>query len=137
MSYLTTADFEKSIRTQRLNQIIDSDSTKLTNASETAESMIKDYLNGLYDTTEIFNRTGSNRHKNVVRWCLMLAIYYIYDNVEDQLVPERVIKNYDDTIAHLEKIADAKISAELPRKTDSEGDDKTKFRWGSNKARSH
>jgi len=137
MSYLTQSDYDRAIKDHRLQQIIEQDLTILDDASDTAEAIIRDYLNSRYDVDDVFSKTGSNRHKQVVRWALMIALYIIYDRIEDALVPERIIKNYDDTLKHLERISDAKVEALLPRLQDADGDDITKFRWGSNTARSH
>lgn len=137
MPYLTQTDYEGSVRDQRLQQIIDEDLTILDNASDTAEAIVRDYLASRYDVEAIFALSGANRHAQVVRWCLMLALYIIYDRVEDDLVPERIIKNYDDTLQTLTMIADARMSANLPRIVDAESNPVTKFRWGSNPKRSH
>lgn len=134
--YLTEDDYKNSIKDYRLQQIIDNDTTKLDFATDIAVSTVKDYLNDLYRTDIIFSKTGAQRDSNVVRWTLMLAIYYLYDRIEDNLVPERIIKNHDDTIAHLKLIALGKINANLPKKTAPDGKPKTRFRWGSNRQNS-
>jgi phage gp36-like protein len=140
MSYLSNSDFQKSIKDHRLQQIIDSDLEEevalLAYASDTAESIIRDYLNSRYDVDAIFAKSGNQRDKQVTRWMLMIAIYVIYDRIEDDMVPERVIKNYDDTLKHLVSICDGRVEAVLPRKKDDEDNPKTKFRWGSNRMNS-
>lgn len=135
MSYLVENDFKKSLRDVRLSQIVDGNSTLLDDASDAAEAIVRDYLNSRYNVEEIFNKTGNDRHKQVVRWTLLIALYIIYDRIEDDLVPERVIKNYDETIATLKEICDAKMEAVLPRRVDEKNATVTKFRWGSNKRR--
>ena len=67
-----------------------------------------------------------------------LAIYDIYDRVPDEDVPERVIKNYDDTWVQLMNASAGKLSLDLPKATDPEtGKKKTKFRGGSMPPRTH
>lgn len=136
-AYLIEADFKTVLRDVRLTQIVEGSTTLLADVSDEAQAKITDSLDALYDTDVIFAKTGTNRDKNVLRWMKMIALYYLYSRVEDDLVPERVIKDYDDTLKTLERIEDAIINAKLPRRIDTKGETKTKFRWGSNPKREH
>lgn len=141
MSYIAEADLKVQIREYQMDQIIDEDDTIIEMASQDAESMIIDALHQYYDTTMIFAQTGVNRHTNVVLWAKRLTLYFIYERVHDAMVPERVIKHYDETKETLNKIAGGEISVSLPVLTvqsgSSDGKPKTKFRWGGEKKRSH
>ncbi len=136
-SFIEKSDYNYQLRTYKLDQIIDEDDTVLDDAEEDAIAEVKDYLFQNYNTELIFSQTGSQRSKNVLRWVKNVVIYYIYERVPDELVPERVIKDYDDTIEKLEKISAGDIAADLPRRQTEEGKPKTQFRWGSQPARSH
>jgi phage gp36-like protein len=137
MAFLTQEDYKRKIKDHRLQMILDGEVNLLSDISEDAESTVADYLNALYDVEAIFGKLGAERDRNVLRWTLNIATYFLYDLVEDVMMPERVEKDYDDTLRHLTNIADAKISAILPRRQTDEGKPVTKFRWGSGQARSH
>lgn len=137
MAYITKQDLTVNIRTYRINQIIDGDDTIIENASMEAEAMIIDALTGKYDTTNIFNKTGAGRDKNILSWAKYIVLYKIYERIPDENVPERVIKNYDDTFDFLMKIAEGRVSVSLPRIVDQKGEKKTKTRWGSVPKRTH
>lgn len=138
MAFLNKEDFKTSIRTYRLDQIIDDDESVLTNAIAEAVGILINTMTGPgYDTRHIFSRSGSARDQQVVGWGRYIALYKIYERIPDEDVPERIIKNYDDTMELLTKVSDGRLSLNLPRQKDEKGRTKTKFRWGSVPKRSH
>lgn len=136
-NFIDKSDYSRLIRSNRLDEILDADDALLDEAEKDAIAEVSDYLAEYYDVDQIFSQSGSSRNRNALNWTRRVVMYMIYERVPDQLVPERIIKNYDDTIRTLEKIAAGKINAELPRKMDEESKARTKFRWGSQNARSH
>ena len=139
MAFLKKQDLVSKIRDERLNQIIDNDDTVLNDPYREAEDAVRSALTGPgYDVEHIFSRTGSARSGLVLSWVKNLAIYYIYDRIPDEDVPERVIKNYDDTWVQLMNASAGKLSLDLPKETDPEtGRKMTKFRGGSMPPRTH
>lgn len=140
MAWLEKADMKTTIRTYRLDEILDNeeDNAIFDEAAATAEELVKDRLVDHFDTNTIFNTSGSGRPKNVLQWVKYLTLYLVYERIPDELVPERVVKNYDDTLKFLDKVAEGRVSINLPRKLDPvTGATKTKFRWGSVPKRSH
>lgn len=134
MIFITNADLDVHIPQRRLNQIIANNATILDTAESTAIRNVKDALYSKYDVDAIFS--GTDKPAQVVRWVCVLVLYYIHERIPDAQVPERVVRNYDDVLATLEKIADGKWSIDLPSKADEDNKPKTKFRWGSKPRRS-
>lgn len=135
-TYITQDDYLPMITDKRLTQVIESDTVLLDYAELTAISIVRDALHVLYDVDAIFSLTGTNRHPQVVRWCVTLALYFLYERVPDAVTPDRVKDNYTLTLETLEGIEDAKKSVDLPRKT-VDDETVTKFRWGSQPPRGH
>jgi hypothetical protein len=144
--FITKADYLHQIREYKLDQILQEDNADedqiLEDAEGTAIATVRDALiGGGYDADVVFSKTGVERPKQVMRWVKCLVLYYIYERVPDDLVPARVIKDYDLTIEILDKINDGKMNVDLPsiQVPDGEGGTKpeTKFRWGSQPKRSH
>ncbi|NME69015.1 phage protein Gp36 family protein [Flammeovirga aprica] len=134
---ITQDDLKVNIRTERLDQIIDEDQAVLNDAILDAEATVHDALFDKYDTVEIFSKVDAERSRTVMRWLKYLCIYYIYDRIPDHMVPERVIKNYDDTKEELDRVNDGKLSVNLPRLFTEDGSKpKTNTRWSSAKKRS-
>lgn len=135
-TFITTDDYKVHIKDQRLAQTIDANNAILTDAEETAIAVIKDALHSRHDVDTIFSSTGEDRPKQVVRWVLSLVLYYIHERLPDRMIPERIVKNYDYTLEVLMDIEDGKKSTTLPSLNKEDGTPITKFRWGSNAAKS-
>lgn len=136
-TFITRDDYLTYIEDKRLIQLTNNDSTKLDSAEETAISVVKDSLHTRFDVDVIFATTGTARPQQVVRWVIVLALYYIYERVADAALPERIINNYNDVLDKLKDIEDGKPSIFLPRYLKDDGNPKTKFRWGSQPPRTH
>lgn len=137
MPYLSRADYMMTARSEHLDQITDGDNTLLDAAEKTAIAFVRDALHSRYDVDYIFARTGTARHRQVVRWVTTLSLYYLYERIEDSLVPETIIANYEQTLDDLRAIADGKRSTELPSKPATSTANTTKFRWGSDSKRNN
>lgn len=140
--FLQKLDIDVLLRTYRLNQITDANDVLIDTAASMAEAKIRDALYQYYDVTAIFGTTANARPQNVLTWARHLTIYYLYERVPDEQVPERVVFHYKEVTDLLSDIAKGKIAVDLPRlAVDTDGDGvvetKTKFRWGSVKKRSH
>lgn len=140
MIYITSSDLKLSIPDNRLHMILDNDMTLLDYAESIAMATVQDALYPYYDVNTIYSLSGNNRKAQVTNWIINIMIYHIYDRIPDKLVPDRVIKNYDDTMDILESIADGKRSVMLPvvevdKDDDGDTEPATKFRWGSQERR--
>lgn len=138
---LSFADFKPYIQEKDLKQIcevtdLNDAQTLFDSVYLTAKTIVKDHLFSRYDTTTIFASDFTN-YPQVKRWIIVICIYYLYERIPDKLVPDRVVKNYDDVMEMIDKIADGKLSIELPQLTNIDATPKTKFRWGSEKKKSH
>lgn len=145
MAYLIKDDYKYMIRTYRLDQILEAEDEDedaiLDSAEEEALGMIDKFLGNKYDMVLEFGKTGASRNKVLIRWAKVLVLYYIYERVPDDMVPERVVKNYDEVMEMLEKVEDGDAGIPgLPAKTeevDGQTQPVTTRRWGSQKKRTH
>lgn len=139
--FITKDDYRSTIKTYRLDQLLADESHSpeniMADAEEEAIAVVRDALVAYYDVDTIFAQVGSARAKNVLRWTRCLALYFMFQRVPDDLVPERVVKDYDDCMEMLDAISDGKRSVDLPPKLDDEENAVTKYKWGSRPARSH
>ncbi len=118
-----------------LNQITDNNDDNLDKAEKSAIGSINDMLSGYYNINAELAKSGDNRHSNLLKWMINLALYFVYSRIPDDEIPERVIKDYDDTMKTLEKIATGKTPTTLQAVT-VDGEKKRVFRMGSKKVRS-
>lgn len=134
-TFIERSDYHN-MRDSILNQIVDDDDALLDGVELEAIEEVKNYLFQHYDTTTIFSQTGDDRSKLVLKWCKHVVLYIAHERIPDDQVPDRIIKNYDDTISLLTRINSGKMNVDLPRVQNDEEENKTKFRWGSQNRRS-
>lgn len=138
MTFLTTDDFLMKMSEDIRNQITDTNNAILDDAEIHATAIIQDAFYDKYDLDAEFAKTGDDRHRNLLRWMLNLTIYFIYERIPDEQVPERIVKNYDDTIAEIKAIEQGKRNTSLTKLIREDNQRKeTNFRWGSNEKRTH
>jgi len=138
MIYLTEGDFVAKISDNILEQILDGNNTILDEAEQSATAIIQDAFAQKYDLDAEFAKTGTDRHKNLLRWMLNLTLYFLYERVHDNQVPDRVVKNYDDTVSEIKSIEQGKRNTSLLKLIREDNARKeTNFRWGSNTKKEH
>lgn len=136
MGFLTKDDYDVSINSDMLIQLIDDDEEKLDKAEADSAQVIIDRIGSKYAVASELQKQGSVRNRTLVRWMRMLSLYFIYGRVPDEQIPERVVKDYDDVIKELDKISMGKYSTSLQRIQEN-GEVRTSIRIGSNPPRSH
>jgi hypothetical protein len=147
-TFISKADYLYQIRRARLDQILeaaDEDEDLMLDSAETAAvGMMRKFLDTKYNMAVELAKAGAARNQVLLRFAQVLVIYYIYERVPDEMVPERVVKNYDDVMKMLEKIEDGDSSIPgLTPVTITDPNDTTattpvtRRRWGSLTKRSN
>jgi hypothetical protein len=137
-TFISYNDYQTAKSSRILDLITEDNDTLLDTAELTAIGKITDRLAEKFNLAAEFAKTGSDRNTSLMSWVLALSLYYIYARVPDNDVPERVIKDYDDTLKELEQIQQGKLSCSLQRITDTTtGEIKTRFRMGNSEPRTH
>jgi Protein of unknown function (DUF1320) len=141
MLFLTQEDLLVQIKSERLDQLVDQDHSVLDDAEASAIAMVRDALFGRFDTNTIFATTGPDRPAQVIRWLRCIMLYDLAGRLPEKMVSQRLLKNYDDTLATLTDIEDGKKNTALPPKKDADTEGglsaHTKYGWGSNAKRVH
>jgi len=132
-----TKDFKGFLSTRILTKLNNEYDSELINAEKLAIGMVRDACADKYNMDAELARTGTERNATLIRWLAILATYFMYNDVADDDIPERVIKNYDDVVSQLSRINSGKESVQFTRLTDSDGETTTKFMYGSDTRRSH
>lgn len=136
-AFITQGDYDTWIGPQMLKQIIGTNYALLEPSERIAEQMVRDAVTGKYNISQELTQAGDNRNQTLLRWMLSIATYFIYHDIADQDVPERVLKDYDDVRKELDLIAAGKRGVALLPLTGADGQPSTAFTWGSQSARTH
>lgn len=136
MNFLSPDDYKTKISLDLLAQLTENDPNIIDDAERDAAELINDRIGDKYRVVQELQTAGEARNRTLVRWMRDIAVYFLYARTHDDNQPERVIKDYDDTIKELDKIAIGKYSCNLSR-VQVDGNIRTGIRMGSNKPRTH
>lgn len=142
-NFISKDDYKYQIRTYRLNQILESadedEALILDSAEGEAIAILRKHLDNRYNMDAELAKSGNDRSMVLLRYAKVIVIYLIYERIPDDLVPERVVKNYDEVMKSLEKIEDGDssipgltpITVTDPNSETGQTTVQTKRRWGS------
>lgn len=136
-TFLSSADYLAGTKQRILDLILDGSLTALPLAENDARAYITDLLADRYDLTAEFAKTETDRNNSLIMWMRSITLYKLYARIPDEEVPERVIKDYDDTRRDLELIAKGNLGCSLKRIVDSDGEKISRFRMSNNTPRTH
>lgn len=127
--FLTIKDYLVFITEGVLRKIVRDNDTKLTDSERMAYGYIYEKLSGRFNIDLEMARRGEDRNPALVRWMAVLAIYYIYQSVPDEEIPERVRQNYEDVITEIQRVASGKDNSTLSPVTDQSGEVRVRSRF--------
>ena len=102
-----------------------------------AYGYISEKLSGRYQIGKELLQEGENRNASMLRWMTVLTVYFLYQSVPDDDIPERVRLNYEDVLKEIDRVASGKDNSTLIPVLDQSGKPRTSFRWTSSPRRSH
>lgn len=118
--YVVKTDYYSRISTDLLNRIIQEAANNgddlLATCSKFAEDTIATHANVIYDTSAEWAKAGAERNGLLLVWAINIATYNVYQRIDDEEVPQKVIKNFDDTMEDLQKVSSGKYPLSLPPK---------------------
>lgn len=123
MAFLIDADYRTRIKDNVLADIINDDTSIRVNAELTAQAEMESYLNMRFDVAAIFSQTGTDRDHNIVMIMVDIVLYHIYSRLASVQVPENRMDRYNDAKRWLEWVSQGKLSPNLPKVLDGEGQD--------------
>lgn len=113
IDFLIMADYLVYITEGALQKIIRDNDTKLTDCERMAYGYVYEKLSNRFNLDKEIQKKGESRNPALVRWMSVLAIYYVYQSIPDEEIPERVRQNYEDVIAEIQRVASGKDNSTL------------------------
>lgn len=115
-NFLQPEDYNPQIRNQVLDIITQTNTDTLHTAELAAQEEMEGYLRTRYDVRRIFSleQNISNRSKIIVMYMVDIALYHLHSNITPDNVPEIRYLRYNRAKEWLQKVADSKLSPDLP-----------------------
>lgn len=115
MIFLTEQDFDVQVREEILSILQNDSTTAKDTACLMAIDQICQYIGGRYDTQTIFSLSDDDRDHFIVMITIDLMLYHLWSKKAPRRMPEIRSQRYQDAIDWLSKVAQGKITAQLPQ----------------------
>lgn len=103
MAFLIKSELKTVGQISLIDKIVNEDNTIVDDIINESIALMSSHLSRHYDIVNIFNKTGANRHKQVVKYLKDIVIYEIYDRRSlDQSAG--MIRKYQEAMNWLEKL---------------------------------
>lgn len=130
--FITKHDLMSVMELYQIEEYTGGDDALFEAAVNTAIEEVKGYLSR-YDTTKIFNTAASDRSPLVLEITKIVALYYMVQKCNVDIVFEHVNSRYDNAIRKLLDINKGILNPELPTLKNPDGTSNVMFACGSNK----
>lgn len=123
MPFLTKDELKTAGVPEVIAKVTNGDDAIITDVIDESIDEMKGYLAVNYDADAIFNATGADRNKTVLKYLKKIVIYELYKR-KGNLLDDDTMSSFDDAMAWLKGVAKGVIAADLPtRSTDSSSGD--------------
>lgn len=125
--YLHYSDYQSRISLDLLNILIeqagatDNTNSILITVDKIASDTIKTKAGVLYDIASELAKSGDDRNGYIMSLALSIALYEIYMRSDDEEIPPKIVKNYEDVMDALDNIAKGKDILDLDPKVEDNG----------------
>lgn len=118
--FLIQSDYDFTILSEYLLQVIDNNHAVRLQAELAAQSIIEDYLRHKFDVENIFEQTAGARDKSIIRCYVHLSLYNLFSRVSPVQIPEQRVTNYEDSMKWLKSVSKGDLTPDLPKRAEFE-----------------
>lgn len=130
MAFILKTDIQRYLEVDTIDQLTDSDDTIVTAAIEDAEDRIREKISPRYDLDAEYAKTGTDRHRSLMKHCISLSIYFLFQRVYIDVLPEGREVAYQEAETWLNDVYMGKLNVDLAT-NDEENEKGWPLRWGS------
>lgn len=134
--FLTPSELTNNLYGHVIDNITQNDPQVSEQAISAAIGEMKSYL-AAYDADAIFSATGSARNPLILENTKVVAIWNILKLSSAETLYDTWKERYDRVVDFMTKVAEGKITPDLPVRTGSDGEISIRMRMGSNPKFTH
>ncbi|MEO8589419.1 MAG: phage protein Gp36 family protein [Flavobacteriales bacterium] len=122
-TFITEADYERAITASLLARVHGGNTALLDDCENQAIEFMRGYLAARYDVAAIFGATDTSRNPIVLKYAIDIALWYLYNRLPANEVPENRLLNYQAADKWLGRVQKEEINPpDLPKITDGTKD---------------
>lgn len=130
MAFITKTDLLRYIDESTIDQLTDATDSYVDEAIKDAEERITERIGQRVDTATEYAKTGTDRHRSLLKHCINLSIYFLFERLYTDVLPEGRTQGMETAEAWLTDISEANILVNLAT-IDDENQKGWPIRWGS------
>ena len=130
MAFIVKADLLTYIDEAVIDQLTDDNDSYVTEVIKDAETRIKERISARFDTTVELAKTGGNRNRSLLKCCINLAIYYLFERLYTDVIPEGRTQGMTAAEKWLDDAISGNIQSGLTE-VDAAATQGWSIRWGS------
>lgn len=130
MPFLDKDDVKRGLDEYIIDELTDSNDAIVDEAIKDAEGRVREKISPRYDLDTEFSKTGAARNRSLLKHCIALTIYYLYERLNTRVMPEAKVTSWENAELWLNDVYKGKIKVDLA--TNDETNQKGwPIRWGS------
>ena len=130
MAFLAKSDLLSYIDESTIDQLTDNTDSYVDDAILTAEDRIREKIQPRFDLVTEYAKTGTDRNRSLMKHCINLSIYYLFQRLYTDILPEGRIEAMSEAEKWLDDAYKGVIMLDLT-KNDEENETGWPLRWGS------
>jgi phage gp36-like protein len=135
--YITIDELKSALYSYQAQEIVEANNDILLMNITAAEAEVRSYLAGAYDVDAIFSATGTARNALLMELTKNIAVWYIVRLSNVDLIYQHAKERYDAAIEWLNRVADGKLSPDLPAAPIDDNPAGSGVSWGSSGPRNN
>jgi len=132
MAFLVKSDLLTYIDESTIDQLTDNNNGYVNEAIADAEERITEKISPRYDMATEFAKTGANRQRSLLKHCINLSIFYLFQRLYTDVLPEGRTEAREDAEKWLDDVYNGNLSVTLAT-NDEANEQGYPIRWGSEK----
>lgn len=130
MAFINKTDLTRYLELETIDQLTDGTDSIVDEAILDAEERIKEKISPRFDMTTELAKTGTDRNRSLMKHCISLAIFNLFQRVHIDVLPEGRENAYAEAEKWLDDVYMGKVNVELAT-VDETNEKGWPIRWGS------
>ncbi len=130
MAFIDKTDIERYLEADTIDQLTDSNDATVNEAILDAEERIREKISPRYNMDVEYAKTGTDRSRSLMKHCINLAIYFLFERLYIDVLPEGRVVAYNEAEKWLDDVYEGRLNVTLAT-NDDDNEEGWPFRWGS------